>query len=122
MRRELKWLPGSCAYCNGVGKVGAEMEKNVAVDATYLSFDLSTEERIKFIKGDPGAMERAYQHEMEADHLIRQICYLHFEGGLNARQIEDFFFLANVEEDTEHRKLFGEYVKRVIEVKSGDKN
>jgi hypothetical protein len=120
MDRELKWRPGACAYCNGVGKIDPEIEKNVAIDTTYLSTGISKEERGRLIKGDPGALERAHQHEMEADYLITQICYLHFEGKMNSGQITDFYFLGGQEMYPSHKKEFSDHVEKVIEVKSRD--
>lgn len=43
--KELKWLPGKCAYCNGTGKVSSEMLSKLSADTTYLTTDISEEER-----------------------------------------------------------------------------
>jgi len=45
LNQELRWGPGTCAYCNGKGKVAPDMVDKVAVDASYLTIDLSKAER-----------------------------------------------------------------------------
>ena len=59
LKRESEWLPASCAYCNGSGKVDWGMEDKVPVDVSYLVMDLTENERKKIAAGDQDAIERA---------------------------------------------------------------
>jgi DnaJ-class molecular chaperone len=45
--KELKWRPGSCAYCKGSGTVNAAMVRTVPVDLAYLVNELPQEEEIR---------------------------------------------------------------------------
>ncbi|MCH2193983.1 hypothetical protein [Kordia sp.] len=55
---------GSCTYCNGKGTVKADLQSQIAVDATYLTIDLSAEERRKLIARDETMLQRAEYHEI----------------------------------------------------------
>jgi excinuclease UvrABC ATPase subunit len=123
LNQELKWTPGTCAYCNGVGKVTDTIEKNVAVDSSYLVIDLPEEERERIIQGHPEAFERGMQFEDQIKTFIDQISYLHFKTGLKSEQIAEFFLVGEDSHDSyESRKLeYINYIKRVIE-KSASKH
>ena len=117
LHRELEWIPGMCAYCNGVGTVFSDIESNIAIDASYLVINLEEEERNRIINGDPAAIERAKQYEVTLNYFIDQITYLHFEGGLTPLKIANFFLIGvndsyNYEE---RRKELIDYVALVIE-------
>lgn len=116
LNQELKWVPGTCAYCNGVGNIDRKVEDNVPVDASYLILNLPDDERKRIINGYPDALERGKQHEDQVDNFINQISYLHFEGGLTPLQIATFFLIGSEDFDTyESEKLeFVDYVERVI--------
>ena len=120
LNQELKWAPGKCAYCNGVGEVANGIESNVPVDASYLVLNLEEEERKRIINGNPDAIERGKQDEDAIDNFIDQIAYLHFECGLTPSQIAKFFLIGIDDPDTyvkEERELI-DYVERVIEKRS----
>ncbi|MBO9699823.1 MAG: hypothetical protein J7604_06400 [Sporocytophaga sp.] len=116
LNQELKWIPGSCAYCNGTGKVDSKMETKVAVDATYLVNNLSEIERRLFINGNPDALERAAHYEKYLEDLIEQVLYLHFKGRLGAEQIAEFFLLSQTHSDSyEGQKVdLIDYINRII--------
>ena len=117
--KELKWIPGSCAYCNGVGEVDSKMEEDVPVDTTYLVTELPEEERQRVISGHPEALERAHQYDDELDDFINGISYLYFETNLQPVQIARFYLLP-AQDSESYEKQFQEmieYVEKVIQVK-----
>lgn len=120
--KELKWNPGTCAYCNGIGKVDSKIESNVPVDTTYLVTNLSVEERDRIINGNPDALERAHSYDDQVDDFIDQICYLVFEAGLTPTQVAEFYLLPKRELDSyqEEKQEFIEYVEQVVKVKRGE--
>jgi len=117
--KELKWLPGSCAYCDGAGKVDSTIENKVAVDTTYLANNLSKKERKRIINQHPEAVERASQFETQIDEFIDQVYYLHLEANLNPGQIAHFFLISKERSESyegEKQELI-EYIERVILLK-----
>lgn len=120
LNQELKWIPGTCAYCSGIGKIDQRVENNVPVDASYLVINLTEEERKEIINGHPDAIERGKQHEDRIEDFINQIAYLHFETHLTPMQIATFFLIGKEDLDSyESDKLeFVDYVERVINKKS----
>jgi hypothetical protein len=117
LNQELKWIPATCAYCNGTEKVDTRVL--VPVDASYLVVNLPVHERKRILNGDPDALERAKLRHDKIDGFINQISYLHFETGLTPLQIAKFFLLGN--EDFSSYKSeeseFVDYVERVIKKK-----
>ncbi len=116
LRKELRWAPGQCAYCNGTGKVSPGTVSALNVDNTYLTVDLPPEERKRLLDGDKGAIQRANQYETQVDDFIKQIDYLHFVGGLDSGKIAEFYFLPESESgksQTEKQELI-EYIEKVI--------
>src|SRR5688572_19943182 len=93
LNQELRWIPGACAYCNGVGKVDPDIENNVPVDTSFLVINLPEEERKKIINGHPDALERGKQYDDRVEVFINQISYLHFDTGLKPLQIVKFFLI-----------------------------
>lgn len=119
LEKELKWIPGKCAYCNGLGKVSTEMASRVSVDNTYLTTNISQEERKRLINRDDQATQRANLFETQVNDFILQIEYLHFIGNLEPPKIADFYLIPKTESEvsfTERKELL-EYVERVIENK-----
>jgi hypothetical protein len=45
LRQQGKWGTGTCAYCNGSGKINQDMLSKVPVDATYFTTNLSESDR-----------------------------------------------------------------------------
>lgn len=99
LKKELFWLPGKCAYCNSSGKVSSEMLTKVSVDNSYLTIDITQEERNKLINNDPNALERANRFDREIDGFIKQVIYLHFVAKLDANTIADFYLIPKAEHE-----------------------
>src|SRR5882757_11229839 len=70
LNKELKWRPGSCAYCNGSGKVSAKTAAKVSIDLTYLVNELPPGEKNKLINGAQDAKYRAKVYDEKADDFI----------------------------------------------------
>lgn len=119
LKKELKWLPGPCAYCSGKGKVSSDLQSKVAVDTTYLTSDLSHEERKQLLANDEDAWERANIHDIEADNFIAEVEYLHFTGNMDSNKIAEFYLLhqAESEIDLDHKNELIDYIDRIIERK-----
>lgn len=118
LHMELKWAPGKCAYCNGVGKVSPEMVANVAVDEVYLTTDLTIRERMRLINKDPEAVMRAVSHEQSIDDFIEQTRRLYFTGNMNADEIAMYYLQSglNMEYETykQQKKELVDYINRII--------
>lgn len=69
------------------------MLTKVSVDNSYLTIDITQEERKKIINNDPDAVKRANHFETEIDGFIKQVEYLHFVANLDANKIADFFLI-----------------------------
>lgn len=91
LQMELKWKPGTCAYCNGVGKVGPDMVANVPVDELYLTTNLSDRERLRLINREPEAIMRAISYEQSLENFIEEVRDLHFSENLNAEEIALYY-------------------------------
>lgn len=116
LKQELKWKPGTCAYCNGTGKVDKNIEDNIAVDSSFLVMDIPELERKRMIGGHPDALELGRQMDEDREYFIDQICHLHFVAGLNSSQITTFFLLHRdglPSYEEEYEELL-DYVNRVI--------
>ncbi|MDP2161858.1 MAG: hypothetical protein Q8K02_15355 [Flavobacterium sp.] len=116
LKKELIWLPGKCAYCNGLGKVSSDMPTKVSVDNSYLTIDITQEERNKLINNDPDAIERANHFDAEIDDYIKQVKYLHFVAKLEANMIADFYLIpkANHEILPNEKEDLLNYIEKII--------
>jgi len=116
--KELKWGPGRCAYCNGIGKVDPALTSKVAVDETYLTTNLPYAERKGVIDGNPQVLERMLAYNKNLDLVIQQIRELYYIKNLEAGEIADLL-LESFPTDRiaaykdEKRELLG-YIERVI--------
>lgn len=117
LNKELKWLPGSCAYCNGKGEVKSKLLTKVPFDMTYLSIDLPKRERNRIINKDSGAFFRANMHDERVDIFIKQIEYLNSKGNLSTEKIVDFFLIGE-DISKERKEEFLDYVSKVVAQKS----
>lgn len=119
LKRELKWLPGKCAYCNGTGKVDSKVLEKVPADFTYLSTDLSNDERKRVFKNDPEAKLRAEAFENQTDFFIAQVEYLYYQCNLDYRKIADFFLLPRqaAEVPFSERAELIDYIKDIVKYK-----
>ncbi len=115
LNKELKWLPGSCAYCKSKGQVTERMLSNVSFNSTYVTLDLSNEERDRIFRKDVGAEHRAKRFDEDMDLYIKEIEYLYFEGHMKVEKIVNFYMIAqeNFEGGIERDQLL-EYINKVI--------
>lgn len=123
LHQELRWRPGSCAYCNATGKVDENMESKIPVDTAFLTTNLSKEDREKLINSDSELIEKAHLRDMEFNRFIREIVHLYFTENMSAEEIADHFLSfnpatrSNNRQYESYRKELIEYVNRVIEFK-----
>ena len=115
MDRELKWRPGSCAYCNGTGKVYPDMVEKIPIETTCLSIDTSARDAKKLQNGDKDALERAAKSELDIDNFIRKIMEL-YRNKLSDSQIANQYFskYPHIFRTDFQKKEFIEYVQRVV--------
>ncbi|NII27074.1 hypothetical protein HB364_18435 [Pseudoflavitalea sp. X16] len=118
LKMELKWAPGRCAYCNGVGKVAPEMVANVAVDEAYLTTDLTNRVRMRLINKDPEAVMRAASHEQSMDDFIEQVRRLYFAENRSTEEIATIYLQSGLDMDhatyIREKKELIEYINRVV--------
>ena len=113
LKKELYWLPGSCAYCNGKGKVSRKMVQNVAPDYVYLTHDLSDDERKRIVSRDRNALARGEQFQNQTEHQITEIKFLYFVAKLDIETIINFYFL-NIQDETA-KADFRTFVEMVLQ-------
>jgi hypothetical protein len=89
LNKVIEWLPGKCAYCNGLGKVPESMLKTVAVDETYLVNSLSEEERERILNRDEGELEKMAAQKIFWDILIQKVLDWHINEDLLSWEITD---------------------------------
>lgn len=121
LKKELFWLPGKCAYCNGSGKINSEMLTKVSVDNSYLTIDITQVERKKLINNNPDAVKRANHFENEVDGFIKQVEYLHFVANLDASKIADFYLIpkTNNEISPNEKEDLCRHIELIISFKKG---
>ena len=73
LNKELYWLPGKCAYCNGKGKVNPGLISKVSPDSSYYTVSLSKDERRRIKQKDQFALERANNYNKQVENFIKQI-------------------------------------------------
>jgi hypothetical protein len=119
--QELKWMPGTCAYCNGKGSVAADMVEKIAADTAYLTTDISERERQKLIDGNHEAIERGLARDRFYDGFIQEIVYRHFTAGMDEGSLADFLLAPHMDKfpndhtyQSEKAQLL-DYIKRVID-------
>jgi excinuclease UvrABC ATPase subunit len=116
LNKELQWLPGKCAYCNGLGKVTEKMVSKIAADNTYLSTSISQDERKRLFNSNQGALQRANDFDYQINTFIQQIEYLHFIGNLDSKTIFHFYCIPRLESEMsiEEKQELLEYIETVI--------
>lgn len=85
----MQWLPGNCAYCNGLKTVAADMVNTVPVDLTYLTTELSATERRKLKSNDRDAMQRASEFDAYINEFVDQVIDLYFVENLEVEEIAE---------------------------------
>jgi hypothetical protein len=118
---DLRWIPGRCALCNGLGRISPKLLIAVKVDSAYLTTDLSAGERRRFLKGDSGAVFRSRLFDSEFENSVKQIEYLHFVADLDPEKIADFYLISEPkpEENLASRDELIEFINKVINKKKG---
>ena len=124
LKKELRWIPGKCAYCNGTGRVSKKMLSNVSVDNAYLTNNLTEQERKNVINNDQHALQRASLLEKQVNDFIMQVEYLHFNGNMNANKIAEFYLLPKTkpEVSSNEKAELIDYIGRIIENRKGKNN
>lgn len=120
----LKWTPAPCAYCNASGKVDQEMLSKVAVNNAYLTIDLPEAEMEKIKNGDEEILEKARQHELFIDNLIKFAEDHYVSQNMNAENIADLYLKTEDEKalfSVERKNLIA-YIEKIIELKTADFN
>ena len=119
LKKELRWIPGKCAYCNGLGKVTKKMVARVSVDSAYLTNNLPEQERKRVINSDQGALQRAKLLDAQMNDFIRQVEHLHFNGNMDAGKIAEFYLIPRIQSEVsaDERTEFIEYIERIIEAR-----
>jgi hypothetical protein len=122
LNRELRWIPGTCAYCNGTGKVDLEIENNVPVDTSFLVINLPEYERKRIINGHPDAIERGKQYDGQVEVFINQISYLYFDARLKPLQIAEFFLIGSEDSDSyeDRKQELLDYIEKVVQKKTNE--
>jgi len=116
LKKNLKWIPGDCAYCAGNGKVPKSMLSKVKVNETYLTKGLSLEERLLLIDNNPQALERAKGYDEFINSFITEVGSLSKSKNLSAEEITDSIIETEGREFSENQRIeLLEYVKRIVE-------
>jgi len=119
LKKELFWIPGKCAYCNGIGKVPPNRIEKISVDLEYLTTDLSSLERNRLINGNEDALKRAAQHRELVQKFIEQIEHLYYIENKEPDEIADCIFHKQnilVHSPDEKQELI-DYISKVIRSK-----
>ncbi|SFD09745.1 hypothetical protein [Flavobacterium phragmitis] len=124
LKRQLKWVPAPCAYCNATGKVEKEMLSKVAVDCVYLTIDLPESVIEKIKDGDPETIEKGRQRERFVDHIIQYAEELYLKQNMDAESIANLY-LSTEEENAAFsvtKEELIKYFQGVIELKNSERN
>ena len=119
LKKELFWMPGKCAYCNGIGKIPPDRIEKVSTDFEYLTTDLPSWERHKIINGDEEALKRAREFIEAIQKIIDEIIHLYYIENKEPGEIADHIFheQGHLEYSPSEKQELIDYVKRVIESK-----
>jgi len=104
--KEFVWGPGKCAYCNGTGRVDPDIVSKEAVNASYLTLNLSKSERKKVINGDSAARERMRAFDSNVERVTGEIIELYYVKNLEAEEIAELYVKAS--EEAGHKKSIRE--------------
>jgi hypothetical protein len=119
LKKEAFWIPGPCAYCNGIGKVPPDRIEKVPVDFEYLTTDLSSLERFKVINRDEGAFARAKAFKEGVLNFIEDIEHLYYIENKEPNEIAEYFFRKHRQysySEAEKKEIV-DYVEKVIKSK-----
>lgn len=127
LKKEMQWLPGNCAYCNGLKTVAASMVNTVPVDLTYLTTDLSATERRKLKSNDPEAMQRASDFDAYINKFVDQVVQLYFVENLEVEQIAEHLLQPEPDSGSENSEYqqakieLMDYISKIIALKKSGK-
>lgn len=120
LKRQLKWVPAPCAYCDASGRVNKELLSKVAVDCMYLTIDLPETVIEKIKEGDATTIERGKQRERFVDHLIQFAEHHYLTQNMDAENIANLY-LSTEEESAAFsvtREELIKYIQSVIKLKN----
>jgi hypothetical protein len=92
LKKDLFWLPGKCAYCNGISKVPPDRLEKVNTELDYLTTDLHSLERHKLINGDTDALKRATVYVESLQNFIKKIEHLYYIENMEPNDISEHIF------------------------------
>ena len=115
LNKKLKWRPGDCAYCKRRGKVSSKLLNKVPFDRTYLTVDLTSEERRKVMENDVDALQRGLLMEKKAEAFIQQVRFLNTNANMNPKMITDFFLIPEHNMTDNDKAELLDYIMRIIE-------
>ncbi|WP_289665181.1 hypothetical protein [Flavobacterium panacagri] len=124
LKRQLKWVPAPCAYCNATGRIEKEMLSKVAVDCMYLTIDLPESVIEKIKEGDQETIEKGQQRERFVDHLIQYAEQHYLNQNMDAESIANLY-LSTEEENAAFsvtKEELIKYVQGVISLKRSERN
>jgi len=114
LKNELIWMPGKCAYGNGVGKVKPEMITGVAANDGYFTLDISKLERNFFINGNQAAIKRGEAHKEYVDLIIQNIKELYFVENLDIEEMAELYLQSIPEWGIKQKNELSSYIKRLL--------
>jgi hypothetical protein len=120
LKQELRWQPGTCAYCNAKGKVDPLLPGTVPADTSYLTTDLSKDERKKIMRNDPDALKRAKAFDQQFEQFIRDIRQLFYHEHMEVSDIAERILEPYAEDLLEKRTFEKEkaelekYIQKVL--------
>ncbi|MFT3796619.1 hypothetical protein [Flavobacterium sp.] len=114
--KELGWLPGQCAFCNGSGKVFQDTVAAVPADLAYLTTSLSKIERSRILNGDKKALERARIYAENLAEITNRVAKQYYVGGLDLETISDLHFARFYpnEPSQQEKEEFLEFAAKII--------
>lgn len=124
LKRQLKWVPAPCAYCNAVGRVEKEILSKVAVDCMYLTIDLPEAIIDKIKEGDKETIEKGREREQFVNHLIQYAEDHYINQNMDAESIANLY-LSTEEENaifSVNKEELIKYIQGVIELKRSESN
>lgn len=127
LKKEMQWLPGNCAYCNGLKTVDADLVNKVPVDLSYLTTELSATERRKLKSNDEDAMQRASNHDATINEFVAHVVQLYFVENMEVEEITEHFLQPkpiSASENKQYQQVKTElmdYIAKIIALKKNGK-
>ena len=119
LKKELFWMPGKCACCNGLGKVPPDRIEKLNVDFEYLTTDLPSWERHKVINGDRDALKRANEYKEVVQKIVEKIEHMYYIENKEPDEIANhlFYWSGQREYSESEKQRIIDYVDQVIKSK-----